>query len=1080
MNTSSKRGSALLIVLGFLSFMIVSAVAFSVYMRMERVPSSALRRSVVVRQLVKGALAQAISRIDTAMGNDPFPGVVLPGRSMQNSQGDFYNTWVGRVFMPPTTSPGASAEGRSDEEHRLMADTKDTVSVLNLEALGYLPPPLINDVRFNSRRSWAAAWEQLNFDAGRYAFCAVNVSDYFDINKVKAGVSRTSAVENRLSLTSFFTDQNNNLKINDAKVFNQFTKTRGSELSEYPFVSMMDYNLALGSMGMVGQFRSPFVDMAGGQNNGVMYNGFDKNSTWNYASQMFIAGSYNETSNVVAGLDLSLDKNNNLCGQPFKQWLLSSQMEGGRSVMDIYQAMNKDYNSKCNFNLNLLDAVALYDYLDRDDVPTSLALPTVERTPMISGIGFSSAEFPFQLTVEDIPKKPPQIVDNMYQVTYTDFKLTHIFPQAANIGVVVSFPFKWQKEINRSFTLQAFARVFLSPTLYSARSGSLVSAGTSSSLKPTEQDWNNTSTQFDMSKQNAWISLLSNKTTINLSGNSIQGEEDIYELAGSQNGIFHCSFPNMTISGSDDNNPFFRRESWQKGTVNPETGAFSPDSSKPEIKYTLRGLYPINGGLTGPDQAFMKPSTPEADWPKGTVLYPHVAIWVRIMDENGDTVDVVPATLQDDQSLLGVNNMALAEVLTPVSGNSEPWLMMRSPSTFAFEETKIKELATYDKIKWGNGVDEFKSMYVADPRWNWAPENWFYDQDVLSGQKWFTHVTSLLGAGGRDADPFMFVSNQGYLQSMGEFSFLPRTGDFELASTAIGDVGGATLDGVIRSAPGDAAHASFMWKTYRPYNISGNFIDDETKAGRMNGGSDHLHEFDITDGQSKFAVNPYTDSDRILAAALANTPYNWWVAGTNTVSDSGVNPRDAAQKKQMESNPDTALKFAFNEEGGEARMEYRNDLVKIAAFMKERFKKELEADPSKTWEEIYDGWNWSGREAGDLRKEDDPLWAQSSEGTVSQNFYDSLYDVDRKFLYSYWRSCFANNQQLFLVFVRAESSSLGSSGEGQTPGQLGGRAVALVWREPATPANQQEHTQQSWMVNRKPHKTRILFYHQFD
>jgi hypothetical protein len=161
-------------------------------------------------------------------------------------------------------------------------------------------------------------------------------------------------------------------------------------------------------------------------------------------------------------------------------------------------------------------------------------------------------------------------------------------------------------------------------------------------------------------------------------------------------------------------------------------------------------------------------------------------------------------------------------------------------------------------------------------------------------------------------------------------------------------------------------------------------------------------------------------------------------------------------------------------------MKFKDDLMKIAAFMKERFKQELADDPNKSWEEIYDGWNWSGRVVGELKKEDDPLWAQSSQGTVTQDFYDSLYDIDRKFLYSFWRSCFANNQQLFLVFVRAESSALGSSGEGQTPGQLGGRAVALVWREPSAPANQQEHTQRAWMVNRKPHKTRILFYHQFD
>ena len=51
-DNSSRRGSALLIVLGMLSFMIVSAVAFSVYMRMSRAPSSFLRRNIATSDLV--------------------------------------------------------------------------------------------------------------------------------------------------------------------------------------------------------------------------------------------------------------------------------------------------------------------------------------------------------------------------------------------------------------------------------------------------------------------------------------------------------------------------------------------------------------------------------------------------------------------------------------------------------------------------------------------------------------------------------------------------------------------------------------------------------------------------------------------------------------------------------------------------------------------------------------------------------------------------------------------------------------------------------------------------------------------
>jgi hypothetical protein len=95
------------------------------------------------------------------------------------------------------------------------------------------------------------------------------------------------------------------------------------------------------------------------------------------------------------------------------------------------------------------------------------------------------------------------------------------------------------------------------------------------------------------------------------------------------------------------------------------------------------------------------------------------------------------------------------------------------------------------------------------------------------------------------------------------------------------------------------------------------------------------------------------------------------------------------------------------------------------------------------------------------------------------------------FLHSYWRDCFANRQQLFLIFVRAESTALGGSGEG-TPAQQGGRAVALVWRDPLPPfdttANPPVLAQDVveldntsvYEPQRHPHKMRVLFYRQFD
>ena len=49
---------------------------------------------------------------------------------------------------------------------------------------------------------------------------------------------------------------------------------------------------------------------------------------------------------------------------------------------------------------------------------------------------------------------------------------------------------------------------------------------------------------------------------------------------------------------------------------------------------------------------------------------------------------------------------------------------------------------------------------------------------------------------------------------------------------------------------------------------------------------------------------------------------------------------------------------------------------------------------------------------------------------------------------------------------------------GQTPPQLGGRAVALVWRDPTVTRNDVSGTQTSG--GPRPHRTRILFYRQFD
>jgi len=117
----------------------------------------------------------------------------------------------------------------------------------------------------------------------------------------------------------------------------------------------------------------------------------------------------------------------------------------------------------------------------------------------------------------------------------------------------------------------------------------------------------------------------------------------------------------------------------------------------------------------------------------------------------------------------------------------------------------------------------------------------------------------------------------------------------------------------------------------------------------------------------------------------------------------------------------------------------------------------------------------------------DPLRAQYTGNTSGTACYRDFFDVDRMFLHSYWRDCFANKQQLFLIFVRAESTALGGAGEG-TPAQQGGRAVALVWRDPLPmlpdgngPTDEVElDYNNSRYQHCRPHRMRVLFYRQFD
>lgn len=1074
MTTSRKSGSALLIVLGFLSFMVVSAVAFAIYMRAERMPSSALRRAVATRHLVHAALAEAIARVDDAVRGDPFPGLCDTNTDFsakgtytyRDQRGQAMDVWQGRVFMPPDPLGGTTTR-----ETRF-APVTETVSVLTLEGLGYLPPGLVNDVRFLSRSSWAAQWQQLPFDAGRFAFCAVNVSDYFDVNRVWANRGRTSEAGGRLSLgylfdPSFDPTAGNGASAGDvvnfaadAATFDRFVHTtrqtgddKGNDNtqavgSDTPYVSLLDYNLALGRNGG-GSSLMP-----------LFYNWIDRSSQASYyqegsqqaksaARQPFVTESVSTNESWL--VDLATAK-----GQPFYgRNLTPSQNVRVSDVVNYNSEFFRQVFSAGSKLLSPLDYVTLYDYLDHDDIPLSLAAPCVERVPMVAAL-----EQTVQFAPGPMPAKPGPTTaggPNQPKTSITYFDVDRNWFQPGVLTTVVAFPFKHGKTRNNNlsggpFKVQALVRLFLAPAGLNARSP------IAAQLRPqNEADWTKREDAFSFNGQNGVFMLSVRSQEVDLTlPNSVQDEADAFCTGGGGSGIvaipvnfgdlnFPADLHMLTVKKSQDCND-------QGIPVGQETKTYT---------LNIRPFIDANGNL--PNGA-ADISEAEFNAVAGIEVVPYVCIWVRIVNGDG-TVDLVPAYPDDDV----LNGGAGGDPVLQTYGGSSAPLMRFVGDGVPFSLQTIAG----GSFSGGTPTWKPKAMYTVDPRFNWAPESWYAsEQSGVTFDKWLDATRSAVGMGTdatRDEDIFLFTSNQGVLQSLGEFAFLPR-----LCENGAELISASSFDGAERTAANQVANFACMWRSY-PVDRNWYAQWAALRVGRSTA--------------RECLVNPYTDNRAVMMAALANTPVDYWAAGRGMAADCAL--RKDGAKMINDTDPwittaADALKYAFGSKSDDPgdKLQCQN-LVSIADQIMTEMRTGtlglIESNmgnnnwnPATAWEDIWDNLAWDIQQNGN---------SVTRFLGVDLGNNVALHSVDRKFLYSYWRDCFANNQQLFLIFVRAESNALGGPGEG-TPAQQGGRAVALVWRNPsATRQEGRTYDAQPTYNNsgeREPHQTRVLFYHQFD
>ena len=1067
-----KRGSALLIVLGMLAFMVISAVAFSAFMRFSRLPSSYLRRTSSSRQLAKAALAEAIDIVDAAIADNPHPGVGSGAISHPRyTGGDVRNRnyWRNHVFTG--TNQLAAAE--------------DTISTLTLEGLAYLPPALINEARYYSRHSTAGMWHSFGYDCGRFAFCAVDVSDHLNVNKVPADIGRGSSPENRFSLAYVFENDGhtgytlqpsswdafmeNYVSFADVKSSLKMPadKSGGSSSSSaastLPFVSLADLNLAVNKNG--GDFRQyfPFVGyLEGGMSD------FVTSLTGPIAEMQrhmaFVAdGCYPSAAGTSADddYDLADDKYQPFTGENLKE----NNLKVIRSIIDkstLGAARLRDY-------IGRLGLVHLWDYLDEDNVPVSLAIPSVERVPMVCGIKPTVNGTSISITKKTEDPTGNQITlanitDDAYpgaepasaRVKPTAAGLTRTAKyvekyvldkssflsgiRGGSVKAVVAYPFRRGRDMKDpdSFTIDGHVEFFFTTGNLKFRTGSQGDALHVADDSAMQSKAYRSDGVFHMPLQSKSISF----SSVTDENTALQEVDFIINEGGGVSEALSAIDANPVLTVT-----------WQQAQESVDLNAGIP-SAAPNIVWQNSGTPPTRDGATcglpplgangEVDPSFATPAAVLAYLNGGSTKQAklQMAVWLRIKNGDGKTVDLVPACMMDDKNFNQVNNFqSMGPIGNTISGQPYPLMRFACGGSFDFSDTAFGAMTPVDASLSAEG------LICGDPRWNWAPEHWFVNANV-SRDGWLQNCGR--GADGRDRDIFMATSDASYMQSVYELAFLPRLApDFRLENEMWGSMS-TPDDGRDSWATsfGGARNSGLMWRTYRPFSRGDLARDDFESVGFVSDGS-------------AMKLNPYSDNENILMAAFANTPVDWWAASANTETGVAMGERKAETFNK---------KYAFSKMNSQAKFDWE-DLKRVASA----FKSKMQSQTS------VNGWMGGYNE----------LWAadgtdeNSLMGAELQGDTDELFDVDRKFLYGYWRDSFAVKQQLFLIFVRAEPMMMGGGAIGQTPPQLGSRAVALVWRNPHRGSKSYTVTgddggDTSAAPANAPHQTKVLMYRQFD
>ncbi len=423
---SPRRGSALLIVLGLISFLLISAVAFSISMRTESSAASAYRRSLLARELLATAFTDARVTLDGALTRQ---------RQLANFNRDNPSTYTVEA-LAPFKHEGADRYGRlissaasgSDVSNAGLVDDKvmrhvppyvatAVYEILESGEGNYDANETLTNYNINAMANWKPIYAMIpeNTDArtgssnavvnqtvvGRMAWAAINLSDSLDINAIGSnsayrglgftgsefafGTMETNPPANALD-TWFVKNENP-----ASSVISLPTFCSNADFAQYVArASAPDLDWDNGSI-------APFSwENAIATYDDGFYSPFSVYSFWPHMERKDESGTRIRMSTNNNGATTTIDPSRRIAANRVTEnTIATTDAALSREVNSLVQTALATSGAETvgeNFTRMLLD------YIDLDSVPsdfgrnemTAFSQPTVENTPMVSEVAFDN------------------------------------------------------------------------------------------------------------------------------------------------------------------------------------------------------------------------------------------------------------------------------------------------------------------------------------------------------------------------------------------------------------------------------------------------------------------------------------------------------------------------------------------------------------------------------------------------------------------------------------------------------------------------------------------------------------------